>query len=90
MPRSARLLPTCVAPTAGSYFVLNVLLWVEAANRHGTSEKGKALRGEAFFACGTSPCLDPNDPTAVEIPVSELLRNAQARPPRHSRRRIPV
>ena len=65
-------------PAAGSYFVLNVLLWIEAANRHGTSEKGKALRGEVFMACGTAPCLDPNDPNAVEAPESPLLLNAQA------------
>ena len=41
------------------YFVLNVLMFSEAAYRHGTSNKGKALRGEPFYLCGTPPNAGP-------------------------------
>ena len=41
------------------YFSLNVVLFIHAYDRHGNSNKGKALRGEAFYLCGTPPNAAP-------------------------------
>merc|ERR1711871_1356816 len=55
-----------------AYTAINVVLCIEAGNRHANSEKGKALRGEQFLLCGTQnpdvlagPCADPSDPNGV-------------------------
>jgi len=68
------------------YFALNVVLFFEAAMRHGRSNKGLALRGEPFWLClppagaaGPCPtdCNSPascNDPTAVQFGPIPLLQ----------------
>ena len=55
------------------YTALNVVLYVEAYQRHGASNKGKALRGEPFYLCGLGPCLgsgDNGDANAVRVPAA--------------------
>ena len=68
------------------YTLLNVAIGVHAFYRHGMSEKGKALRGDAFLACITEDavrpvavtastsdsCPDGSDP--VQIPDNEILQ----------------
>ena len=57
------------------YAALNLVLYVEAYYRHKETEKGRALRGVDFLACGTppKPCVDPDDPDGVRVPENQLL-----------------
>jgi len=67
------LLPRIVFLTV--YSIVNVVLFFEAYVRHANSEKGKALRGEAFLGCGTptAPCASADDPAGVLVPANELM-----------------
>ena len=49
------------------YSILNLVLFWEAYARHMNSPKGRALRGENFWACasGTPPGLNASLPAQV-------------------------
>jgi len=66
------LLPRLIFLTL--YTLANIILFAEAFERHRTSEKGKALRGEQFLACDGLPCS--NDPDGVETGPIPVMQDA--------------
>ena len=59
------------------YTALNVTLWIHAAYRHGESNKGRALKGEVFYLCGTAPCCEAltcDNPSAVLVGPIPILQ----------------